>query len=61
MGEEELKWRQIAHYHLICQQGPHFEKLKPMITGQISGRMLSSGIRGHVQTIFGKIDVIVTL
>ena len=35
-------------YHLISQQGRltlvHTEKLKPMIKGTISGRMLSSGI-----------------
>ena len=50
MGGEELKWRQLAHYYLMSQQGPtlvHTEKLKPMIKGQISGRMLSSGI-SHV-------------
>ena len=35
-------------YHLMSQQGHltlvHTEKLKPMIKGTISGRMLSSGI-----------------
>ena len=47
VGREELKWRQLAHHHLMSQQGPHFNphsKLKPMIKGQISGRMVSSGI-----------------
>ena len=38
-------------YHLMSQQGRltlvHTEKLKPMIKGTISGRMLSSGI-SHV-------------
>ena len=26
MGDEELKWRQLAlpHHHLMSQQGPHF-------------------------------------
>ena len=24
MGGEELKWRQLAHHHLMSQQGPHF-------------------------------------
>ena len=24
MGGEELKWHQLAHHHLIIQQGPHF-------------------------------------
>ena len=48
LGREKLKWHQLAHYHLISQQGRvHTEKLKPMIKGTISGRMLSSGI-SHV-------------
>ena len=24
MGGEELKWRQLAHYQLMSQEGPHF-------------------------------------
>ena len=47
MGEEELKWRQLAHHQLMSQQGPHLihtVKLKPIIKAQISGRMVSSGI-----------------
>ena len=24
VGGEELKWRQLAHYHLMCLQGPHY-------------------------------------
>ena len=24
MGGEELKWHQLAHHHLMSQQGPHF-------------------------------------
>ena len=49
MGGEELKWRQLAHYHLISLQGltVHTEKLNPLIKGLILGRMLSSGI-SHV-------------
>ena len=49
MGGEELKWRQLAHYHLMSLQGlaVHTEKLKPLIKGLISGKMLSSGI-SHV-------------
>ena len=50
MGGEELKWRQLAHHHLMSQQGlilVHTVKLMPMIKGSISGRMVSSGI-SHV-------------
>ena len=45
MGREELKWRQLAHNHLISQQGPQFSphsNAKAKIKAQISGRMLSS-------------------
>ena len=24
MGGEELKWRQLAHHHIMSLQGPHF-------------------------------------
>ena len=49
MGGEELKWRQLAHYHLMSLQGPHcpHRKAKAIDRGLISGRMLSSGI-SHV-------------
>ena len=48
MGGEKLKWHQLAQslnegrFNLV-----HTEKLKPMIKGTISRRMLSSGI-SHV-------------
>ena len=37
VGREELKWRLLAHYHLMSLQGPHCppEKLKPLIKGLI--------------------------
>ena len=41
---------QLAHHQLMSQQWPHFsphKKLKPMIKGQISGKLVSSGI-SHV-------------
>ena len=49
MGGKELKWRQLAHYHLISLQGPHcpHRKAKSIDKGLISGRILSSGI-SHV-------------
>ena len=50
MGKEKLKWRQLAHHQLMSQQRTHFvhtEKLKPMIKGPISGKLVSSGI-SHV-------------
>ena len=50
MGREELKWRQLAHHHLMSQQGPHFSphsKAKANDKSQIFGRMVSSGI-SHV-------------
>ena len=60
MGVEELKWRQLAHHHLMSQKGPHFSphsKAKPMIKSQISGGMVSSGIynsRSVCFSIFGE-------
>ena len=48
MGGGKLKWRQLAHHQLMSQQPlVHTEKLKPMIKGQISGKLVSSGI-SHV-------------
>ena len=50
MGGENLKWRQLAHHQLMIQQRlilVHTEKLKPMIMGQISGKLVSSDI-SHV-------------
>ena len=48
MGGGKLKWRQLAQ---LLNEGRftlvHTEKLKPMIRGTISRRMLSSGI-SHV-------------
>ena len=45
------KIKMASAYHFMSQQGcltlVHIEKLKPMIKGTISGRMLSSGI-SHV-------------
>ena len=46
MGGEKLKWRQLAHHQLMRQQRPHcspHRKAKPMIKGQISGKLVSSG------------------
>ena len=49
LGGEKFKWRQLSQslnkgrFTLV-----HTEKLKPMIKGTISGRMLSSGI-SHVE------------
>ena len=48
MGGEELKWYQLAPHHLMSQQGPilvHAVKLKPIITAQISGKLVTSGIK----------------
>ena len=46
MGGEELKWHQLAHHQLMSQQGPHFSPhSKYRAEAQISGRMVSSGIR----------------
>ena len=45
MGGEEFKWRQLAHHHLMNQQGPHFsQNSKSNIKAQISERLISSGI-----------------
>ena len=47
MGEEKLKWCQLAHNTLISMQGPHLVhtvQLKPTIKAQISGRTICSGI-----------------
>ena len=47
VGGEELKWRQLAHYQLMSQQGPHFSPhstAKPRIKTQIPGRMICSVI-----------------
>ena len=43
MGEEELKWHQLAHHHkdLILV---HTVQLKPMIKAHFSERTLSSGV-----------------
>ena len=49
VGQGKIKM--ASAYHLMSQQGRHTlvhtDKLKPMIKGTISGRMLSSGI-SHV-------------
>ena len=48
MGGEKLKWYQLAPHHLMSQQGPHFSppvKLKPIIAAQISGKLVTSGIK----------------
>ena len=45
MGGEELKWCQLAHHHIMNQQGAHLVhtvKLKPIIKAQISGKMLTN-------------------
>ena len=50
MGRENLKWHQLAHHQLMSQQQPHLvhtEKLKRMIKGPISGKLVSSDI-SHV-------------
>ena len=47
MGGEKLKWRQLAHHQLMSQL-IHTEKLKPMIKGQISGKLVSGGT-SHVE------------
>ena len=47
MVGEELKWHQLAHHHSKGLILVHKVKLKPMIKGQISGRMVSNGI-SHV-------------
>ena len=44
LGGEKLKWRQLAHHQLMRQQRPHTVKLKPIIKGQISGKLVTSGI-----------------
>ena len=47
MSREELKWHQLAHHQLMSQQGPllvHTVKLKPIITAQISGKLVASSI-----------------
>ena len=45
MGREELKWHQL----LMSQQGPHFsphsKAKEPIIKAQISGKLVTSGIR----------------
>ena len=43
VGREKFKWRQLAQVN----EPVHTEKLKPMIKGQISGKLVSSGI-SHV-------------
>ena len=46
VGRGEIKWRQLAHHQLMCQQRPHFSpqvKLKPIIKAQISGKLETSG------------------
>ena len=44
MDGEELKWSQLAHHHLMCQQRPHFSPQSRAKVTQISGRIISSGI-----------------
>ena len=44
MGGEKLKWRQLAHHQLMSQQSSPHIKLKPIIKGQISGKLVTSGI-----------------
>ena len=47
MGGEELKWRQLAHHHILRQQGPHFSphsKAKAIYKAQISGKLVTSVI-----------------
>ena len=47
MGGKELKCRQLAHNHLMSQQGPHFSPYNTAKTNyktQISGKLVSSGI-----------------
>ena len=50
MGGEELKRHQLAHHHLMSQQGPHFSPhstAKANDKRPISGRFVFSGI-SHV-------------
>ena len=46
MVREELNWHQLAHHNLMSQGLilVHTVRPKPMIKGQISGRLVSSGI-----------------
>ena len=47
MGEEELKWRQLAHHQSMSQQGlilVHTAKLKPFVKVLISGKLVTHGI-----------------
>ena len=45
LGEVKIKWHQLAHHHLLSQQGlilVHIEKLKPK--GPITEKLVSSDI-----------------
>ena len=44
MGEEELKWRQLAHHQLMSKQEPHFSPHRKAKEAQISGKLVTSGI-----------------
>ena len=44
LGGEKLKWRQLAHHQLMSQQSSPHIKLKTIIKGQISGKLVTSGI-----------------
>ena len=48
LGGEKFKWRQLEHHHLMSEQRPHFsphsKAKKLIIKGQISGKLVTSGI-----------------
>ena len=47
MGEEELKWLQLAHHQLMSHRGPHFSPhstAKTNYKAHSSGRMVPIGI-----------------
>ena len=44
MGGETLKWHQLAHYHVMSQQGPHVSPHSKAKKAQISGKLITSGI-----------------
>ena len=47
VGGEELKWCQLAHHHLMSQQGPHFSPHSRAKANNKRPNLVSSGI-SHV-------------